>query len=142
MKFIGLLLSLLLLVGCSTKDDYYFVKDDLTKIYSVPYIEVDKTNVDKMDAAIDTLSERFKDDFSEDTLMKHIAIQTFIYLNDVDENIIIDDIEVKKTADYQYSFTVKMSSDTNKYESSGSIRYEDEKIVYFEIGQYPSYIKK
>ena len=90
MKFIGLLLSLILLVGCSTKDDYCFVKDDLTKIYSVPYIEVDKTNVDKMDAAIDTLSERFKDDFSEDTLMKHIAIQTFIYLNDVDENIIID----------------------------------------------------
>ena len=142
MKFIRLLLSLVLLVGCSTKDDYCFVEDDLLKIYSVPYIEVVRDDLEKSDEAIDILSERFKDDFSEDTLMKHIAIQTFIYLNDVEEKIKVDHIDVKETGENQYSYTIEMSSDTQKYESSGSIRYKDNKIVYFEIGQYPSYCKQ
>ena len=128
MKFIRLLLSLVLLVGCSTKDDYCFVEEDLLKIYSVPYIEVVRDDLEKSDEAIDILSERFKDDFSEDTLMKHIAIQTFIYLNDVDENIKIDD---KNLSDFIRDFSPFLEDFENAIKDNDTVTIGD--IAEYEI---------
>ena len=136
-KIISIIVGMLFIVGCSSNHNY--VKEDLVKIYEAPYLEMNMDNELVLEEMIQTLQDRFDEDFTEETLNNHIAIQTFVMLNNIEEKVTVKDIEIKETAKNQYSYTVKLSTNNQNYTSSGSVRYEDSKIVYLEIAQWPTY---
>lgn len=139
MKKLSFVLIIFLLLGCTLNNSY--VKEDIEKIYSVPYIEVNKNDENLLYENVKILEERFEDDFSDEALNKYISNQTFFMLNNINEQVEIKDIEINKTADNQFSYSVILTANNQIYTSSGSLRYEDGKIVYFNVGEYPGYEK-
>ena len=139
MKFRTMIFVLcaVLLSACSSS---YSVEEDLKLIFSIPYLSTEVSE-EALDENVVIIKERFKDIFSEEELNKHISVQTFNMLHMCEEDITIDSVSFDETASEQYAFSIEMSSDSGKYTSEGSIRYEGGKIVYFIINEYPEYVE-